>query len=367
MTSITGEAVRAFRLTRHALVERAPADRLVDIVRAVGGVHAQLASSAEMALAARLDGLPRDAVRKALDDERTLAKTWMPRGTLHLIAADDVPLYSAVLRDRWDDPGGAWLRGHGVERDQLAAIIAAVARALDGTPRTREELADRVAAVAGPDARARVMSGWGEYLKPSAHRGELCFGPPRGRSVTFVRPDRWLGSWREIDSAEARREIVRRYLCAYGPATADGFARWIGKTPARGKRMLAEVDEVADVDVDGARMAALASDTEELATASAQTVRLLPAFDPYVVGSRPRHLLVDPDHEARVFRPQGWFSPVVLVDGRAVGTWRHDVRRRDVDVHIEAFERLSRRIRTELGAEADRLGAFLGKPARLEL
>ena len=96
-------------------------------------------------------------------------------------------------------------------------------------------------------------------------------------------------------------------------------------------------------------------------------MRLLPAFDPYVVGFRPRALLVDAEHEARIFRPQAWFSPVVLVDGRAAGIWERERRGRRLEVRIEPFARLSAATRRALAEEADRLGEFLDAPAELEV
>jgi hypothetical protein len=88
--------------------------------------------------------------------------------------------------------------------------------------------------------------------------------------------------------------------------------------------------------------------------------RLLPAFDPWVAGaSRTAAALIDSRHRARVYRPQGWFSPVVLVNGRMVGVWKHTRKGRRLFVELEPFGRLPAWARTQLEAEADRLAAFL--------
>lgn len=357
MTAVTLEQVRGFRLARQRLDRRAPAGSLLEVARALCGVHAQLASSAELALWARIDGLEREEVRAAVEDDRSLVKTWAMRGTLHLLPADDLGVYTAVLGPRWDNPGGAWLRGHGVPEEHFEAIVRLVPRALDGRPRTRAELAERLAEVGGPELRERLLSGWGALLKPSAHRGDLCFGPNRGRKVTFVRPERWLKHFERGDEDGAAREIVRRFLATYGPATADDFARWIGIRGAQPKRMLAALgDEAAEVTVNGRATTMLAADVKPLRAAKApSSVRLLPAFDPYVVGTRPREQLVGPAHGAKVFREQGWISPVVLVDGAAVGIWKREHGR----VELEPFGRLSRAARAALEEEGDRLRSFL--------
>jgi len=370
MTHVGAAKVVGFRVQRHRLDRRAPAGSLVAVTRELCGVHAQIAASAELALWARVEGLRRDDVREALDEERSLVKTWAMRGTLHLLAAEDLPLYVAVLGPRWDDPGGAWLRGFGVTRKQYDAILENVPRALGARPLTREQLADKIAEHGGAKLREKFLSGWGALLKPSARRGDLCFGPNRGRNVTFVRPDRWLRlrALPRLDQEEARRELVRRFLSAYGPASADDLGRWLGMRVGL-KRMLQELeDELIEVEVAGASASFLAADLGTLKAASApKSVRLLPAFDSYVVGFRPRGLLVDAVHEPKIFRPQAWFSPVVLVNGRAAGIWERERRGGRLEVRIEPFGRLSAATRRAIAEEADRLGEFLDAPAELQV
>jgi hypothetical protein len=93
-----------------------------------------------------------------------------------------------------------------------------------------------------------------------------------------------------------------------------------------------------------------------------RSVRLLPAFDQYVVGAsyHAEHLLPSRDLRRRVFRPQGWISPVLVVNGRMEGTWRHEVRGSRLNVVVEPFIKVPVWVRRAAGEEADRLAAFLG-------
>jgi hypothetical protein len=367
VTRVGDSKVVGFRVRRHLLDRRNSASP-ADVARTLCGLHAQLAASAELSVWARVEGLGRDDVREALEEERSLVKTWAMRGTLHLLAAEDLALYVAVLGPNWDDPGGAWLRGFGVTREQYITILETVPKALGARPRTREQLADKVGEVAGPELREKLLSGWGALLKPSARRGELCFGPNRGRNVTFVRPDRWLRGFRRPGRVEARRELVRRFLSAYGPATADELGRWLGFRAGLKPMLAALGDELVEVDAARSPAWLLAADLDELRAASKpKSVRLLPAFDPYIVGFRPRALLVDAEHEAKIFRPQAWFSPVVLVGGRAAGIWKRERRGRRLEVQVEPFARLTAATRRAIAEEADRLGEFLDAPAELQV
>lgn len=94
-------------------------------------------------------------------------------------------------------------------------------------------------------------------------------------------------------------------------------------------------------------------------------MRLLPGFDVYVVGTRPREPLAEKRFEDRVFRTAGWISPVVLVDGMAAGTWGHERTRGRIEVTVEPFRKLTTAQKKQIREEADGLGSFLGAPARV--
>src|SRR3954470_1319168 len=94
--SLTWNQVRTRRLARSALTRRSSS--LVDVARQVGGVHAQVQASAELQLAARVDGVTQQDVRAALWRDRTLVKAWTLRGTLHLHPADEVALWLPARR-----------------------------------------------------------------------------------------------------------------------------------------------------------------------------------------------------------------------------------------------------------------------------
>jgi len=365
--------VGAWRAARHHLDERAPAGAMLEVAARIAGVHAQVLSSAELTLWARVEGLAPDAVRQALWDERSLVKTWAMRGTLHLLPAAELPLWQAALSTRRPWEARSWQRGFGVSLAELERLNAAVAEALDGRLLTREQLATEVARLTGSEALGgKLRESWGALLKPAAALGLLCFAPNQGQQVRFTRPDSWLGGWTGHDPEAAMDTVTRRFLAASGPVTREDFARWWGiPSPARAARLLERLgEEVARVEVEGTAAYALAADVAGLAAAEPgrpPTVRLLPAFDQYVVTAtlQAERLLPGP-FKARVYRPQGWLSPVVAVGGRMEGVWRQEARGRRLLVTVEPFAGPPpARVRRAAEAEAERLAAFSG--AELEL
>jgi hypothetical protein len=161
---------------------------------------------------------------------------------------------------------------------------------------------------------------------------------------------------------EAMATITRRFLHVNGPATRDDYARWFAISPAAaGKHIAARGDDVAGIDVEGTPMWMLAADIKAATRCKpARVVRLLPAFDQYVVAStRQADNLLPGPLRARVYRPQGWLSPVLLVDGQMAGVWKHERKGARLTVRIEPFVDAPRWVRTAAEYEAARLGAFL--------
>lgn len=361
MHTLTWSQVNAWRLTQHRLVNRGAWDEILSTISAIGGLHAQLMSAAELALCTRVDDILPADLAQALWQLRTVVKTWLMRGTLHLVTTEDYPIYQAALSTLTHYRRNSWLNYHGVTLDELEAILTAVHDNLTATGMTRDRLAYVVSQqTRNPKLQELLLSGWGALLKPAAFLGYLCYGPDYGQNITFVSPRAWIGDWEPVDPQAALAEAGRRYLKAYGPATTDDFSRWLGLTPAQARNVFEGLD-TTPVDVEGHQALVL---TETLGPMAAQEavecVRLLPFFDPYTVAlSKQRHILMDMQYEKRVFRPQGWIAPVVLVDGLIVGVWEHKRVHDKVDLSVELFEPRTERIEAGIHFEAQRIGAFL--------
>jgi Winged helix DNA-binding domain len=363
-SKLSWRRVMAWRVQQHRLDERVPKRRALQVVAEIGGLHAQLMSSAELSMWTRIEGLKRDDVQKWLWRDRRLVKTWAMRGTLHLLSGKEYQLWQAGLGTYAHYLKPAWFKAFGVTKEELDGIIAAIAKALDGRTLTRDDLAERVGKITkNKEFGEKLRGSWGALLKPASFQGHLCFGPNQGRNVSFARPDQWLELKRSaaVDPDVALAEITRRFLGAYGPATREDFARWWSVSPAAGARLIEGLgDEVAEVSLDGAKYWALSENRDQIAAAEpTKSVRLLPAFDPYVIGStRQTTKLMTGDFKARVHRPQGWVSPVVLVDGGIAGVWRHEKKGNRLVVEVEPFARLPRWATLSVEQEAERLATF---------
>ncbi|HEX4324146.1 MAG TPA: winged helix DNA-binding domain-containing protein [Gaiellaceae bacterium] len=370
MAEVGWDEVRARRLARSSLSERASSDQLVEVVGALCGVHAQVQASAELQLAARVDGIVQADVRAALWERRALVKAWTLRGTLHLHPAAELPLWHAARRavlrsaDRglpaWRDPAGELHPALGA--GEVEAVRRAVWDVLDGRCLLREELAGEVVQRVGTTARDRLRSGFAFFL------AELCQGPPQGARITLARPDQWLERWQEVDEDEALREVCRRFLRTYGPSGPAELSAWLGSAAFKVADARLLFDELAgeleEVDVDGRRCFVLAADLA--VPAPSPQVRLLPEYDVYVMGFRERDQLVPEsvrelvasDGRGRYEGPAG--VRFVLVDGIAAGLWQRRRRGKRIELDVRLARRLGKAARAELAREANRIAEFLG-------
>jgi hypothetical protein len=355
MRSVTWAAVHARRLERSGLLRPVPRDEVAVLVGSICGLQAQVLTAAELGLGLRVEALGEDGVREELWERRSLAKAWTIRGTLHVVPAAELSLWTAAVRSTL----GAWWERFAFSQARGAAVVEAIGDSLDGRRLTREELADQAARRAGPWAHEALASQWGGLLGVAALHGLLCHGPSVGARATFVRPDQWLGPQHEWDPGEALAEVARRYVAAYGPATHAALAEWLGLRPAEARALLDRL-ELEPVDVEGEPGVVLAGDGAF--PEPEPSVRLVPQYDQYLIGSRPRRL-VDDEARARVrHHKRGRWEGVialsaVLVDGRVAGIWERWREGGGIAVRVEEFRRVPRRA---LAAEADRIAAYYG-------
>jgi hypothetical protein len=165
VSELTWRQVIARRLARSHLLDPAPRTRVVDVVRDVGLIQAQVLSAAEIGLCLRVRGITAADVRRELYQRRSLVKTWSLRGTLHLVPADELAFWAAAARGLepfWE--AREWLAKHDLTPRRAGALFDAIADALDGRCLTRAELVD----AAGEE---RLLSGWASFSHHWLSRG----------------------------------------------------------------------------------------------------------------------------------------------------------------------------------------------------
>ncbi|MPZ88264.1 MAG: winged helix DNA-binding domain-containing protein [Nitriliruptorales bacterium] len=366
--------VCARRLDRHALSAPSRDARPADIVGAMCAAHAQVLSAAELSIGLRISGATRTDVREALWTDHSLVKTYGPRGTLHLLPTQDLAMWTGALTAIPPSPSPLPEDAR-LTPEQTDEVVEAIAIALKDAELTVDELTEAVVAATGSWAGDLVVPVWHSMWprwRPAvyiaANRGALCFGPNRGRKVTYTNPRRWLPGLEPAEGHTALAEVVRRYLHSYGPATPQQFAQWL----AAPRRWATELFDslsgaLQPVEVDGGLAWVAAGDTIAPSTAP-RGVRLLPYFDAYTVGCQPRELLFPGRAAERALSGgQAGNFPVLLIDGTVAGVWHQRRSGRRLDITVEPFDRLTAGQRRDLDDQVKRTGDILEGNPRLTI
>jgi len=310
-------------------------------------VQAQDARGARLAIRARTTGLTVADLDTALTVERSLVITWLNRGTLHLVRAEDYWWLQALTTPQLLVGNARRLRQEGVDASDAKRGVLVVERALAEGPLTRAQLRERVAA-AGIRVQGQALV---HILMLASLRGLIVRGPMVGAEQAFVLVRDWLGAAPaappQLDRRQALAELVRRYLVGHGPASDRDLARWAGLPLGEVRCGIAAVSHLLHDREDGLLELRSRRVSEPLPP------RLLGAFDPLLLGWVSREPVVGA--HAGIVTSNGIFRPFVLVGGRAVGLWSLVQGR----VRLAPFDQLSPSVAASLDADAVDVRRFL--------
>ena len=337
-------SLRRRRTTAQLLSGTGPR-RVDEIVSHLLAVQAQDLHSARLALRARSSDLTARAVDHALTVDRSLVVGWLGRGTLHLVHRDDYPWLLSLTAPARATTNRRRLRQEGVSEDDAERAVSVIEKALtEEGPLTRPDLAARMAAHGIPTAGQATP----HLVMLATLRGISVLGPLEDGVQAFVLAEDWLGtrpgSSRTGARPEALSRLAQRYLKGHAPAKPVDLAAWTG---------LSLRDARAAFDSPGNQEAAEAESAGTFA-------RLLPAFDPYLLGWKDRSFMVQDAHRRRVHPGGGVLRSTVVADGEAVGTWslRRDGER--IKINVDAFEPLSAHVERDLQRDALDVARFEG-------
>jgi hypothetical protein len=324
MTAAEQSTTREVALLR-LVAQRIAGPRYESPAAAVQGllaVQGQDYPGALTSVALRVAGAKRGDVEAALDAGQVV-RSWPMRGTLHLVAAEDLGWLLALCGPRVL-AGAAKRRAYlGLDESDAERARELLAAALAGGGRLGRAAALQALADGGVD-----VSGQRGYhlLWYAAQTGTVCLGPTGGGEQLFVRTDEWIRAPRRLTGEEALRELALRFFRGHGPATVADLARWAGLTLRDVRAGLAAArDELATLVVDGTEYLLDPRTPETLAEhrAEAEGLILLPGFDEFVLGYADRRCSLPPEFADRIVPGgNGMFRATVLTGGQIVGTWR---------------------------------------------
>lgn len=342
----------AERLDAQLLTTRAAAGT-EEVLERILAVQAQDPRGARLAVRVRSRADSASDIDDALTRRRSAVISWLNRGTLHLVAADDYWWLHPLTTPQIVPSNDRRLAQLGLEPRQVGRGIEAIVGAIAAHgARTRSELRGELEA-AGVRTEGQALV---HLLATATLRGHIVRGPMRAGEHAFVGVEAWLGPAPEpLGEPEALARLARRYLAGHGPATAEDLAKWAGITLGRARRGLAAIAEECVRSADG--LVDLTDRPEAVAgRVPTPAPVLLGAFDPVLHGWVDRSFVVG-GHRG-VVTTNGLFRPTALVRGRVVGTWTLS----DGRLRLRLLEPVTATAERGLARDGRAVLRFLGRP-----
>jgi hypothetical protein len=336
------------RLTAQRLAGDQSAD-VLETTRHLLAVQGQDPRGARLSLRARTTGTHASDIDRALTEERSLVITWVNRGTLHLIAAEDEPLLHMLTTPQLRRGNERRLEQEGVSAAAAERGVAAIVRALsDDGPMTRAQIRTLLERLDVRTAGQALV----HILFKATLEGLIIRGPIVDGHHAFVLVSDWLGERPRLDRDVALAELARRYFVGHGPADERDLSRWAGLPLGDVRVALSAIAGDLEQRSDGLL------DVPSREAAELPPPRLLGPYDPVLLGWRSREFVLG--GAQGIVTVNGLFRPFALVDGRAAGTWRMPNGR----VELSLWDPPSEEVHAALAREAADVEAFLDPGGR---
>ncbi len=325
-----------------------------DVVARLGAVQAQDFPGALWSIGLRLPGCTIDEIERAIA-EKAIVRSWSLRGTLHIVAAEDLEWILALTAPRIIARSARRYRELNLDEEIFAKSDNVLSRALRGGRQLmRAEVNDALReAGINPDGQRSY-----HILNRLGLERRICFGSMRGRQHTFVLFDEWQPRSRELTHDEALAELALRYFSSRGPATLQDFVWWSGLTVRDARTAIAAVEaELNEISINEKRYLGPPGTSPPLK--NRPSIDLLPGFDEYLLGYKDRTAAIDTAHAKKVASSNGMFRPTILVEGRVVGLWKSTFQKDALHVTLKPFRQLSDHLFASANAVAARYAHFL--------
>jgi len=332
-----------------------------EIAAWMGALQAQDLNGAMWSIALRLPFATVETIEEAIAD-RTIVRTWPMRGTLHIVAGDDVHWMLALLNPRVI--AGMAGRAQALElaaNDFVRCETACVDALRGGRQLTRDNMYSLFESAGVSAAGPRGY----HIISRLCHEGVICFGAHKGKQPSFALLDEWCPPKRTWSREESLAELTKRYFSSHGPAKLDDYVRWSGLTTEDARAGLSMTSSSISSAIIEGRTYWLPQDIDD-SNCDAPSAFLLPGFDEYMLGYRDRSAALEPKYNNAICPgANGVFTSTLIVNGNVVGTWNRVVKKDFAHIRLSPFVPLSSNEKEAIVRAAESYGDFLGKKVNI--
>ena len=342
----------AYQRLHNQLITQPAFAKLDDAVKWLGPVQAQDYAGAKWALGLRLPGATDNDIEQAFTDG-VILRTHLMRPTWHFVSPADIRWIQALTAPRVNALSAYYYRKLELDDTVFSRCNAVLEKALQGGKQlTRSEILSVLgqAGIATDDLRfTHIMM-----------RAELdmvvCSGARRGKQFTYALLAERAPEAKMLERNDALAELARRYFRSRGPATLEDYVWWSGLTTTDARAGLEMVrSEFLHEIIDNKTY--WFSSSMPIAKNVALTTHLLPPYDEYTIAYKDRSAVLDPAYTVQT--RNCIFSPIVIMDGCIVGTWKRTFKKNAVLIEKSLFTSPDESEACAISAAINRYGTFL--------
>ncbi len=329
-----------------------------EVVSWMGAIQGQDYTSSKWAIGVRLPGSTEGKAEQAIREFRII-RSWIMRGTLHLVTATDIRWMLDLLGPRIIRAGMPRNRQLELDEQTFSRSNKILQRSLEnGKQLTRDELVE----IYEEEGISTTGQRFIHLLQRAALEQIICFGPKREKQFTFTLLSEAIPRVRSAKSREeALAELALRYFQSRGPASLQDFIWWSGLTSLEAKEGLEAAKPFLQHIVAEEQTYFLSREFPLKPEQTGRSAWLLPAFDEFVIAYRDRSALLDKQLSPKVISVNGIFYPVIVVNGKVAGLWKRSILKDKLRIELSLFNRQSSMVTDEIRTLARDFGRFAGK------
>ena len=304
-----------------------------ELVSWMGAIQAQDYNMSKWAVGVRL------ASATIIDVENALAKgeilrTHVMRPTWHLVTAEDIRWMLELCREKIKALCAPRDRQLGIDEKLFYSANNLIAKMLEGNNHlTRQEIAAELTKAGITVDTARMI----HFMYRAEAEGIVCSGIDKEKKQTYALIDEWVKPTKKLQKDESLALLASKYFKSHSPASVQDFAWWSGLSMSDSKLAI----NLINFDLDKERFGDTILNIHKsckTTTKLSDYACLLPAFDEYLISYKDRDAVIDAKHQSKAFTKNGIFRPIVMYNGKIIGTWSKQVKKEELNIEISTFE-----------------------------
>ena len=304
-----------------------------ELVSWMGAVQAQDYNMSKWAIGARLAASTISDVENALKKGEIL-RTHVMRPTWHLVAAEDIRWMLELCRERLKASCASRDKYLEIDEKLFCKANSLIVKMLEGNNHlTRQEIATGLVKAGIAVDVSRMM----HFMLRAEVEGIVCSGIDKGKKQTYSLIDERVAPTKKLQRDEALALLATKYFKSHSPASIQDFTWWSGLSSADSKLSINLIKHDLYEEPFG-ELTLYVHKSYNIGTRLSDYACLLPAFDEYLISYKDRTAVIDIKHQPKAFTKNGIFSPIVMFNGKIIGTWNKQVRKETISVEILPFE-----------------------------